>query len=142
MGSLTPHWGRGRPTLARPDPSFRKARARRLPRANHDRNWRYRVSGTDGWARPGKAYIETSTSYLYYPETMALKVLVVDDKAAARDGLAKLLAGWGYEVDQAADGQEGLERAGATLPSVVVSDLVMPNLDGLGLLKALRRDLP
>ena len=73
---------------------------------------------------------------------MALKILVVDDEPAARDGLSKLLAGWGYEVDQAADGQEALERAAVALPSVVVSDLVMPKLDGLGLLQALRRDLP
>ena len=37
---------------------------------------------------------------------MSLKILVVDDETAARRGLVSLLSGWGYEVDEAADGQE------------------------------------
>jgi DNA-binding NtrC family response regulator len=73
---------------------------------------------------------------------MALRILIADDEAASRRGLAALLSGWGYEVEEAADGAEALRKAGATLPAVVVSDLVMPKLDGLGLLKALQQDLP
>src|SRR3990170_3313463 len=73
---------------------------------------------------------------------MALRILIADDEAASRRGLAALLSGWGYEVEEAADGAEALRKAGATLPAVVISDLVMPKLDGLGLLKALQQDLP
>jgi DNA-binding NtrC family response regulator len=73
---------------------------------------------------------------------MALRILIADDEAASRRGLAALLSGWGYEVEEAADGAEALRKAGATLPAVVISDLVMPKLDGLGLLKALQQELP
>jgi len=73
---------------------------------------------------------------------MSLKVLVVDDETAARRGLASLLSGWGYVVEEAADGQEALEKAVAGLPSVVITDLVMPRLDGHALLKALREEAP
>jgi len=73
---------------------------------------------------------------------MSLKILVVDDETAARRGLASLLSGWGYEVDEAADGQEALEKAVAGLPSVVVTDLVMPRLDGHALLRALHEEVP
>ncbi|HET8578635.1 MAG TPA: sigma-54 dependent transcriptional regulator [Methylomirabilota bacterium] len=73
---------------------------------------------------------------------MTLKILIADDEAAARKGLATLLTGWGYEVEEASDGEEAARKAAATLPAVVISDLVMPRLDGLGLLKALQQELP
>jgi len=73
---------------------------------------------------------------------MALRVLVADDEAAARKGLTSLLSGWGYEVEEASDGEEALQKATVFLPSVVVSDLVMPKVDGLALLKSLQQELP
>jgi DNA-binding NtrC family response regulator len=48
----------------------------------------------------------------------------------------------GYEVDAAADGEEALTRAAAFQPAVVITDLVMPRLDGMGLLQRLRGDTP
>jgi two-component system response regulator HydG len=77
--------------------------------------------------------------------TKAIRVLVVDDEPSLRAGVASLLASSGYDVDQAADGALALERVAERPPDVVVTDLDMPNLDGLGLLAALRardRDLP
>jgi len=73
---------------------------------------------------------------------MSVKILVVDDEAAARRGLVSLLSGWGYEVEEAGDGQEALEKAVAGMPAVVISDLVMPRMDGDALLKALREEVP
>ncbi|MGH7350360.1 MAG: sigma-54-dependent transcriptional regulator, partial [Candidatus Rokuibacteriota bacterium] len=73
---------------------------------------------------------------------MALKILIVDDEEPARQGLTALLARWGYEVDEAGDGHEALAKAAAGLPSVVLSDLVMPKMDGLELLRALKTDVP
>jgi DNA-binding NtrC family response regulator len=67
---------------------------------------------------------------------------VVDDEAPARKGLATLLAGWGYGVEEAADGEEALEKARAAQPAVVITDVVMPKLDGLALLQTLREELP
>ena len=73
---------------------------------------------------------------------MSVKVLVVDDEQVSRGGLSTLLSGWGYGVEEAADGEEALAKARAVLPSVVITDLVMPKLDGLALLRALQEELP
>jgi DNA-binding NtrC family response regulator len=73
---------------------------------------------------------------------MRQRVLIVEDDALARKGMADLLTLWGYEVASAADGAEALERVAEEPPAVVVSDLVMPGVDGLTLLSALRVDHP
>jgi DNA-binding NtrC family response regulator len=73
---------------------------------------------------------------------MPHRILVVDDDATSREGLQDLVAAWGYDASAAADGREALEQAAARSPSVVISDLVMPGLDGMGLLAALQRDYP
>lgn len=73
---------------------------------------------------------------------MAYRILIADDDESSRRGLKMLLSGAGYEVQEASDGQDALEKALTFLPTVVVTDLVMPRLDGLGLLKALRTELP
>ena len=65
------------------------------------------------------------------------KVLVVDDKASLRDMLAMALAVKGMDVTQAENGQKALELTRGTTFDVIVSDLMMPKLDGLGLLRAL-----
>lgn len=73
---------------------------------------------------------------------MGHRILVADDEEASRKGLKALLSTWGYEVEEAADGQEALGKATSLLPAVVITDLVMPKLDGLGLLKTLQEELP
>src|SRR5436189_5551842 len=70
------------------------------------------------------------------------RILVVDDEQATREVFAELLQHWGYEVDQTADGHEALKLAAERHPDVIVSDLVMPKLDGLQLVRALREELP
>jgi DNA-binding NtrC family response regulator len=66
------------------------------------------------------------------------RVLVVEDEGAQRLGLQQLLRSWGYTVDSAADGREALERIAEARPTIVLSDLIMPRMGGLDLLKALR----
>ena len=66
-------------------------------------------------------------------------VLVVDDNADMRDYISGLLADR-YEVLTAADGRAGLELAHEKAPDLVLSDVMMPRLDGFGLLAALRAD--
>jgi two-component system response regulator AtoC len=73
---------------------------------------------------------------------MTPRVLVAEDDEAAREGLRHLLALWGYEAEAAADGQEALERAVALRPSLIITDLAMPKMDGLALLHAVRAVLP
>ena len=68
------------------------------------------------------------------------RVLVADDNADMREYLVRLLRGVGYGVDAVADGHEALDAVRASLPDLVVSDVMMPGLDGLELVAALRRD--
>jgi two-component system, sensor histidine kinase and response regulator len=65
-------------------------------------------------------------------------VLLVDDDPDARGALARLLVGEGIHVDAAENGRVAMELASRAVPDVVVSDLQMPEMDGLGLLRALR----
>ncbi|WP_242396387.1 sigma-54-dependent transcriptional regulator [Anaeromyxobacter oryzisoli] len=73
---------------------------------------------------------------------MRYRVLIVDDEADSRDALAELTQRWGYDVQTASDGTEALRRAIEWHPDVLLTDLVMPNMDGLWLLRALRAELP
>ncbi len=65
------------------------------------------------------------------------KILVVDDEATARHGLAKLLEQEGYPVLLAADGVEALAAVAENAPGLIITDLKMPNMDGMELLKKL-----
>ena len=73
---------------------------------------------------------------------MKHRILIADDDEAGRSGLAALLAMWGYEVQEAVDGKDALERAPAFRPHVVLADMVMPVIDGIGLLKPLAASVP
>jgi two-component system response regulator HydG len=66
------------------------------------------------------------------------RILVVDDEASARAGLERLLQGEGFLVRTAADGPLALVAAADFAPDVVVTDLQMPEMDGIELLKRLR----
>src|SRR5271169_2415811 len=68
------------------------------------------------------------------------KILIVDDEENERAGLAELIAGWGYRTETARDGVEGLEKAAAWGPDLIITDLKMPRLDGMGLLQRLAEE--
>jgi len=70
------------------------------------------------------------------------RILIVDDEESTRELFAELLQRWGYEVDQTADGHAALKIAAESSPDVIISDLVMPKLDGLALVRALREEQP
>jgi two-component system chemotaxis response regulator CheY len=69
---------------------------------------------------------------------MAKVVLSVDDSASIRQMVAFTLKSAGYEVIEAADGQEGLEKARSKTVDMVLTDQNMPRMDGLTLIKNLR----
>jgi len=67
-------------------------------------------------------------------------VLVVDDEPSAREVMKMALETWGYEVCVAEDGEEAWSMIRVNKePTVVLSDVIMPNLDGLTLLRRLKR---
>jgi DNA-binding NtrC family response regulator len=70
----------------------------------------------------------------------AVKVLIVEDEPNALMGLAELISGWGYRTETASDGIEGWEKSLAWNPDIVVTDLKMPRLDGIGLLTRLSEE--
>ncbi|GMA14293.1 ATP-binding protein [Deinococcus metallilatus] len=67
------------------------------------------------------------------------RVLLADDNADLREYVTRLL-GDQYDVRAVTDGQQALEAARAQAPDLVLSDVMMPHLDGFGLLRALRED--
>jgi CheY-like chemotaxis protein len=72
------------------------------------------------------------------PRGVAERVLVVEDDPATRVGLTELVRTWGFHADCASDGEEALEKVTTFRPAIVVTDLVMPRMDGLQLLHALQ----
>src|SRR5512135_49268 len=66
------------------------------------------------------------------------RILVVDDEANARSALAELLTDEGFQVETAADAFKALGKFEAFLPHVVITDLKMPGMDGIELVKKLR----
>jgi DNA-binding NtrC family response regulator len=70
------------------------------------------------------------------------RVLVVDDEADARTALGELLRGEGYLVETAADGFKALGKMEEFAPEVVLTDLRMPGMNGVELIKKLRAERP
>ncbi|SEE97960.1 GAF sensor hybrid histidine kinase [Burkholderia sp. WP9] len=70
----------------------------------------------------------------------AARLLVVDDNADLREYMSRILRAAGHDVRLATDGQAALEAAREERPDLVLSDVMMPRLDGFGLLRALRAD--
>jgi two-component system response regulator AtoC len=70
------------------------------------------------------------------------QVLIVDDEANLREGLAELVESEGFRAAQAADGEEAVRslRAGTINPDVVLLDMRMPRMDGLGVLRLIKEE--
>ena len=72
---------------------------------------------------------------------MAKTIMIIDDSASLRQVVSIALGGAGYQVVEACDGQDALAKLNGQKIHLAVCDVNMPNLDGIGLLKALR-ELP
>lgn len=68
------------------------------------------------------------------------RILVVDDSETIVNFLKMVLESQQFEVDTACDGHEGLAKARRSLPDLVITDSIMPGMDGFALLHALRAD--
>ncbi len=75
-------------------------------------------------------------------ESRAARVLVVDDDAAVRDLVAAILETGGYQVAVASNGREALSMLADEGFEVIVTDLVMPEQEGIETIKLIRRDYP
>jgi two-component system, NtrC family, response regulator GlrR len=70
------------------------------------------------------------------------RILLADDDPDSLEGMRSLLVAWGYEVETAEDGRAALDKVGVIHPSMVITDVRMPEMNGLELLEAVRRDEP
>jgi DNA-binding NtrC family response regulator len=69
---------------------------------------------------------------------MGDRILVVDDESGAREGLRRLLQAWGYDTDAAGSADDALVRIERDPPNAVITDLVMPGIDGLEFVRRLK----
>ncbi|MEO5332123.1 MAG: response regulator [Magnetococcus sp. YQC-5] len=69
---------------------------------------------------------------------MAKTIMTVDDSSSVRQMVSMTLKGAGFVVVEAVDGADGLAKAKANTLDMVVTDLNMPNMDGIALIKGLR----
>jgi excisionase family DNA binding protein len=130
---------------------YRLIKAGKIPAVRVGRQWRFRRRDIDAWLetqRPRGAR-GPSTSAAARPSPAASggrpRVLVVDDEATIRDLLSKTLALAEYEVDMAGDGRTALERLRIIPYDLLITDLKMPGVDGLTVIREARRlkaDLP
>ncbi|MCC6858834.1 MAG: sigma-54-dependent Fis family transcriptional regulator [Bryobacterales bacterium] len=65
------------------------------------------------------------------------RVLIVDDEENQRTGLASMISSWGFAAETAADGQDALEKLASFQAHVLITDLMMPRMDGFELLRRL-----
>jgi DNA-binding response OmpR family regulator len=71
-----------------------------------------------------------------------MRILVVDDDAAVRDSIAMVLDGMGFQVDQADQGASGLRLLRANEPDLVITDILMPQKQGIEMIREIRAVLP
>ncbi len=69
---------------------------------------------------------------------MATKILVVEDSASVRRLIREALERDGYEITESSDGEEALAAFRAAAPSLVITDIHMPTMDGLSLVRSIR----
>ncbi|MCW5983281.1 MAG: sigma-54-dependent Fis family transcriptional regulator [Bryobacteraceae bacterium] len=71
------------------------------------------------------------------PASPATRVLIVDDEENQRRGLASMISAWGFAAETACDGQEAIDKLQSFDAHVVITDLMMPRVDGFELLRRL-----
>ena len=127
---------------------YRLIKAGKIPAVRVGRQWRFRKADIDSWLesqRPGSMRTPVPTPQRAAPSNARTRVLVVDDEEGIRDLLAKTLELADYDVDLAEDGRIALERLQVTPYDLLITDLRMPGVDGLTVIREARRlkpDLP
>ncbi len=115
---------------------YRLIEAGKIPAIRVGRQWRFRKKDIDAWLNAHGASVRNTSE--------RPRILVVDDEPAVRTLVAKTLAACDYEVETAEDGPSALERMKTTSYDLLITDLKMPGMDGLSVVREVRRqsDLP
>jgi excisionase family DNA binding protein len=121
---------------------YRLIKAGKIPAVRVGRQWRFRKRDIDAWLetqRPRGGRASAATSRSIVPPPGRPRVLIVDDEATIRDLLSKTLALAEYDVDLASDGRTALERLRIIPYDLLITDLKMPGVDGLAVIREARR---
>jgi excisionase family DNA binding protein len=129
---------------------YRLIKAGKIPAIRVGRQWRFRKRDIDAWLesqrpRNGRPAATFQPARSGVAAAGRPRVLVVDDEATIRDLLAKTLALAEYDVDLAPDGRSALDRLRMIPYDLLITDLKMPGVDGLTVIREARRlkaDLP
>jgi excisionase family DNA binding protein len=129
---------------------YRLIKAGKIPAVRVGRQWRFRKRDIDAWLesqRPRGGTRAAAPAPARQPTASGgrPRVLVVDDESTIRDLLSKTLALAEYDVDMAPDGRTALDRLRVIPYDLLITDLKMPGVDGLTVIREARRlkaDLP
>jgi|SRR5688572_28143910 excisionase family DNA binding protein len=127
---------------------YRLIKAGKIPAVRVGRQWRFRKRDIDAWLesqRPRAARGSGAAPRVSAAPAGRPRILVVDDEASIRDLLSKTLALAEYDVDLAPDGRSALDRLRITPYDLLITDLKMPGVDGLTVIREgrrLRPDIP
>ena len=125
---------------------YRLIKAGKIPAVRVGRQWRFRKRDIDTWLENQRPRTQRpASSRTTTPVTGRARILVVDDEATIRDLLLKTLALAEYDVDLAPDGRAAVERLRMVPYDLLITDLKMPGVDGLAVIREARRlkaDIP
>ncbi len=123
---------------------YRLIKAGKIPAVRVGRQWRFRKRDIDAWLesqrpRTARGPVEPDAGPTRSRPSERPRVLVVDDEASIRDLLSKTLTLAEYDVDVAQDGTAALERMRMFSYDLLVTDLKMPGVDGMNVIKEAKR---
>jgi excisionase family DNA binding protein len=124
---------------------YRLIKAGKIPAVRVGRQWRFRKRDIDAWLdsqRPRSVDAPAAVAVAVAPRPVAAarpRILVVDDEASIRDLLSKTLAMSDYDVDVAADGRTAIDRMRLNNYDLLITDVRMPGMDGLTVIREARR---
>ena len=129
---------------------YRLIKAGKIPAVRVGRQWRFRKADIDAWLesqrpRGSRAAAPAAPRPAAVQPAGRPRILVVDDEASIRDLLSKTLALAEYDVDLAPDGRTALDRLRVMPYDLLITDLKMPGVDGLTVIREARRlrtDIP
>ncbi len=126
---------------------YRLIKAGKIPAVRVGRQWRFRKRDIDAWLESQRARGARGGAAPRSPASPAnrARILVVDDEDTIRELLSKTLALADYEVDVAPDGRTGIDRMRIIPYDLLITDLRMPGVDGLTVIREARRlknDIP
>jgi excisionase family DNA binding protein len=118
---------------------YRLIKTGRIPAFRVGRQWRFRKRDIEVWLERSRS---AARNIDHDDSSDRHRVLVVDDEPAVRELLEKTLRLADYDVDTAADGPAALERLRTIQYGLLITDLKMPGMDGLSVIREARRIRP